>query len=603
MLRKPPHSLLRRRHVCTSAPTLISLASKTVEVGKPPRTLVNGLSLTIRERERWALLGENGCGKSVTAQLLGRSLRGDGATASAAAASTIASAASIQADTSAAFVSFESHRRLLQDEEREYRSSRFDVVHKRATCASFLFPEFYPEDPEDDTAQTAAWDASQGRTRTRLSPLPVPYDADGAHPQLAQLEAAATSGYAGQLLRSFGLLEQRHRPIFALSTGEARKLMLIHCLLTPPQLLVLDEAFDGLDERSRAELTAELTAALEERLRRSSVVLITHYVQALSSFAPTHALLLGQGDAKTGYEVGEWGAMRAPVESFFERAAGADAPAATPAATPRAPRARAVASAGGAAEPLIEFRDATIQYPGTAEPVFSALSWTVREGEKWVVAGGNGSGKSTLVELITGDNVLGYRAPMWLFGKRKGSGESVWDIKRQLGVLSTETHMAYVDYADPEVRSFARSHAKVTTWEVVCSGLFDSVGLYKTVTKAQERAARQVVARFGLDDLVPPPPQRTAAAAAAAGAGGGGGRDFFHLSHGQQKLVLLCRALVKAPRLLLLDEPSHGLSADNRDRLIQMLGVLDDDPTVAVIYVTHRRDEIDALQYDHVLAL
>ena len=597
-------SLHRCRHLCTSTPALISLASTTIEVGKPPRTLVDGLSLTIRERERWALLGENGCGKSVTAQLLGRSLRGDGAIASAAAASTIASAASIQADTTAAFVSFESHRRLLQDEECEYRLSRFDVVHKRATCASFLFPELYPESPEDGTAQIAAWDASQGRTRTRLSPLPAPYDADGTHPQLAQLEVAATSGYAGQLLRSFGLLEQRHRPIFALSTGEARKLMLIQCLLTPPQLLVLDEAFDGLDERSRSDLTAELTAALEDRLRRSSVVLITHYVQALSLFAPTHALLLGQGGARTGYEVGEWAAMRAPVERFLERAGGgAGEPAAAPTAAPRAPRACAAASADAAAEPLIEFRDATIQYPGTAAPVFSGLSWTVREGEKWVVAGGNGSGKSTLVELITGDNVLGYRLPMWLFGKRKGSGESVWDIKRQLGVLSTETHMAYVDYADPEVRSFARSHAKVTTWEVVCSGLFDSVGLYKTITKAQERAARQVVARFGLEDLVPPPPPRTAAAAAAAGAGGGGGRDFFHLSHGQQKLVLLCRALVKDPRLLLLDEPSHGLSADNRGRLVQMLGVLNDDPTVAVIYVTHRRDEVGALAYENVLAL
>ena len=196
-------------------------------------------------------------------QLLGRSLRGGDDAGPVASSAAIESAAAIEADAAAAYISFESHRRLLQDEEREFQQSRFDVSHKRATCASFLFPDLYPETAD---AQTRAWDAAQGRQRTRLAPLPVPYDATGAHPLLAPLEAAATSGYAGRLLAAFGLHEQRHRPLFALSTGEARKLMLIHCLLSPPQLLVLDEAFDGLDEPSRAELTAALTAALDDSL-------------------------------------------------------------------------------------------------------------------------------------------------------------------------------------------------------------------------------------------------------------------------------------------------------------------------------------------------
>lgn len=246
-----------------AARELITLAGRDVEVGAPPRTIVAGLNLTLREGDRLAILGENGSGKSITAQLLGRSMRGGDDAGPVASSAAIESAAAIEADAAAAYISFESHRRLLQDEEREFQQSRFDVSHKRATCASFLFPDLYPETAD---AQTRAWDAAQGRQRTRLAPLPVPYDATGAHPLLAPLEAAATSGYAGRLLAAFGLHEQRHRPLFALSTGEARKLMLIHCLLSPPQLLVLDEAFDGLDEPSRAELTAALTAALDDSL-------------------------------------------------------------------------------------------------------------------------------------------------------------------------------------------------------------------------------------------------------------------------------------------------------------------------------------------------
>ena len=98
--------------------------------------------------------------------------------------------------------------------------------------------------------------------------------------------------------------------------------------------------------------------------------------------------------------------MRPAVEAFFRaHAADARAPAA---AAPRAGGTRMAAVAADA-PPLVEFDGVTISYPASERPVFDGLRWTVREGEKWVVAGGNGSGKSTLVELITGDNQLGYQ--------------------------------------------------------------------------------------------------------------------------------------------------------------------------------------------------
>ena len=246
--------------------------------------------------------------------------------------------------------------------------------------------------------------------------------------------------------------------------------------------------------------------------------------------------------------------------------------------------------------------------------VFDQLSWVVRPGEKWVVLGGNGTGKSTLVELITGDNVLGYQQDVHLFGRKKGSGESVWEIKAQLGLLSTEFHMAYIDYADPSIRSAFRKPEKVTTWEVVCSGFFDSMGLYNEMSIEQDAFARDWIDRLGLEDLVTPPPLTplgikgaTAPSAGAASLSERGIKDgqenFFHLSHGQQKLVLLCRAMVKAPRLLLLDEPTHGLSGVNKERLLHTLSLLSDDPDVGIVYVTHRQEEIDALNFEHVLRL
>merc|ERR1719183_1114357 len=160
--------------------------------------------------------------------------------------------------------------------------------------------------------------------------------------------------------------------------------------------------------------------------------------------------------------------------------------------------------------------------------------------------------------------------------------------------------MTYVDYADPSIRSFAHKPSKVTTWEVVCSGFFDSIGLYDSVGAHQDKIVREWVNFFSINDLVTFPPRSRAAGIAADAAPC---PNFFELSLGEQKLVLLCRAMVKHPRLLLLDEPTHGLSGHNRDRLLDALVTLSEKPDVAIVYVTHRSDEVDALGFENVLDL
>ena len=129
---------------------------------------------------------------------------------------------------------------------------------------------------------------------------------------------------------------------------------------------------------------------------------------------------------------------------------------------------------------------------------------------------------------------------------------------------------------------------------MVCSGFFDSVGLYEKVSLEQEAMVHQWVERLGVEDMVAPPKANKQLESAF---------NFFHLSHGQQKLVLLCRAMIKMPRLLLLDEPTHGLSGHNRDRLLTALGSLVHEPDVAIVYVTHRSDEVEALGFENVLQL
>ena len=186
------------------------------------------------------------------------------------------------------------------------------------------------------------------------------------------------------------------------------------------------------------------------------------------------------------------------------------------------------------------------------------LDWTVRRGEHWALSGQNGSGKSTLLSLVCADNPQGYACDISLFGHRRGSGESIWDIKRHIGYVSPEMHRSYKQ--------------NIPAIQIVASGLKDTVGLYVRANEEEKEQCRKWLRRLGIGHLE--------------------NRHFMEMSSGEQRLVLLARAFVKEPDLLILDEPLHGLDDDNRVMVKELVDEYCQNPDVTLIYVTHYQEEL-----------
>jgi molybdate transport system ATP-binding protein len=111
-------------------------------------------------------------------------------------------------------------------------------------------------------------------------------------------------------------------------------------------------------------------------------------------------------------------------------------------------------------------------------------SWEILTGQYGAIVGPNGSGKTTLLSLTAGDHPQAYANEIYLFGKRRGSGESIWDIKARIGVISSEFQ--------------ARYRNEIMTYDVVASGLFDSVGLYRKLTTQQHQRVHRWIQFFRL---------------------------------------------------------------------------------------------------------
>jgi len=355
--------------------------------------------------------------------------------------------------------------------------------------------------------------------------------------------ADADAARVDELVEAFGLVPLLERSFRKLSTGETRKLMLVRALSSAPQLLILDEPFDGLDADTHARLQAYLTT-LADSLR---LVIVLNRLDEAPAFVTDVAYVDGGrlvSCVSCADKVG-WAELR---QLLHLKCTDLNIPKANPAAE-RLP-------ALDPDQPLVRLQGATIRYGDTV--IFEGIDWTIRAGEHWQLSGPNGSGKTGLLSLITGDHPQCYTNDITVFGYRRGSGESIWEIKRYLGYVSTALQWEY------------RVSASVR--HVIISGFHDSIGLY---TKYSDDQAR--IADAWLDLL---------------GMGRRAHEPFTQLSHGDQRLLLIARAMVKHPPLLILDEPCLGLDDMNRQLVLTLIERICAGSETTVLYVNHHAGDV-----------
>jgi molybdate transport system ATP-binding protein len=338
-------------------------------------------------------------------------------------------------------------------------------------------------------------------------------------------DTAATDPDVRAAAERLGLGDCLPLSLIKLSNGQMRRARIAKALLTRPKLLILDEPFMGLDAAGRRDV-AELLGALPAHGVR---LLLVTQPRAIPDWV-THVLELDRLAVR-------W---QGPRSAYRPPSPPSEAP------LPAPPLA--------AGEPIIELRGVTVSYGGRA--ALRDVTWTVRAGERWAVLGPNGSGKTTLLSLLCGDHPQAYSNDIRLFGRQRGSGESIWDIKRRVGLLSPELHLYFTE--------------PLSAAAVAATGFFDVLA-YRPTTPAQDATVAALFADFCITPL--------------------GARPFARLSTGEQRLVLLVRALVKGPPLLILDEPFQGLDGEAAGRARAWLD-RHLRPEQTLLFVSHVADDL-----------
>lgn len=329
--------------------------------------------------------------------------------------------------------------------------------------------------------------------------------------------------------------------IILLSSGELRKFKLASSLFTKPKVLIMENPFIGLDAETRDQLK-ELLAMLA-REQGLQIILVLAKTDEIPDFI-THIVEVKELRVmpKIGWKV-EGGGWKDNIPTADSTLQTNFLPPSTLHLQPKE-------------DEIIRFNKVSIRY-GT-RTILKDLSWTVRQGEHWSLSGQNGSGKSTLLSLVCADNPQSYACDISLFGKKRGSGESIWDIKKRIGYVSPEMHRSYKQ--------------NIPAIQIVGSGLKDTVGLYARANEEEKEQCRKWLGIFGVGHLAE--------------------RRFMEMSSGEQRLVLLARAFVKEPSLLILDEPLHGLDDENRRMVKDVVDNYYQDLEKTLIYVTHYQEEL-----------
>jgi len=302
-------------------------------------------------------------------------------------------------------------------------------------------------------------------------------------------------------IKNFGFENVQHSQLIELSSGEHKKMQLIRGLWSKPQLLIIDEPYTGLDKNSRMVLNNWLDDLVAEGVQLILITNDTLLPKSINSYA--HIVENTVEKVKNVAAISQdKKRQKKNLPSFLKEVPITNY------------------------DTVAELKNIFIRY-GEKE-VLKNVSWKVNVGEKWLLQGSNGSGKSTLLSLINGDHPQAYGHDLSLFGNKRGSGESIWDIKQKIGIISPEMHWYFDQNA--------------TVWHTIASGFYDSIGWFIDVKFTEKKQIEELMDFFDLTDY----------------------RDqLLHtLPLGKQRLAMLARTIIKNPPLLVLDEPCQGLDVE-----------------------------------------
>jgi len=318
--------------------------------------------------------------------------------------------------------------------------------------------------------------------------------------------------------------------LIELSSGEHKRLQLVKALWLQPQLLIIDQPYTGLDVQSRKDLNQVFDQLAEKGVTLLLISNDDEQPDCINRFAEIQdgKIVIRQNSSEISKGIPR---KRKELPYFLQQSPKVSAPI------------------------MVKMKQIHISYG--EKQVLKNIDWEVKAGEKWLLQGHNGSGKSTLLSLINGDHPQAYANDIHLFGKKRGSGESIWEIKEHLGIISPELHWYY--------------DMNANVGQTIASGFFDSMSLYQKLGYEQQQKLDQVLHFFDLKEVKH--------------------KTLGSLPLGQQRLTLLARTIVKHPELLILDEPCQGLDKEQSQYFNDVIDDLSKNGQT-LIYVGHFQSQL-----------
>lgn len=390
-----------------------------------------------------------------------------------------------------------------------------------------------------------------------------------------------------------------------MSTGEIRRTLLARALISGKKLLILSDPFAGLDKESRTILLEFFYSITERQIKKPENNSFPHIILAMERWNEipeniSHVIEFSNKEisfcgCKEDYlkklnqsDKNHLTEKKELKDSFYEiiqttsKGENSEGTVLSKSSTSEGTvLSKSSTSTEGtvlsqsegtdlsaSSKILVEMKNVNVGWGDNR--VLKNINWKLLEGNHWLIRGPNGSGKTTFLELITGDNQQVYSNEIYMFGKKRGSGESIWDIKKNLGIVSYRMHVEY------------RMLGGTSLQNVIISGLRDSIGLYGKASDLEISTAKKWLALAKLQDRAD--------------------ENFGNLSYGEQRAVLILRAVVKSPKILILDEPCHGLDENYRFKILELLELIAEQKTTTLLHVTHDPSEMLKCE-KHILEL